>query len=131
MIGSKIEIITYIVVGLLTLCIELGIFLLLRSAGVSAYLSAIVSYTLPFIFNYIAHCLLTFKTTPSSASVVRYFIVLVVNTVIHTGLFWIGSHWLGLTANSAKLGATALSAILNYFMQKYFTFGWVQQRSSA
>lgn len=129
MVDSKNEVIMYIVVGLLTFCIEIGVFVLLRIIGVSANLSAIISFTLPFFFNYIAHCLLTFKTTPTFASVFRYGIVLLLNAVTHTAVFWIGMHLLGLPPNSAKLAAMLLSSVLIFFMQKHFTYDFDQQRN--
>ena len=114
--------IVFLLVGIVTLAIELGSFYLLSLWGMPHDAAAALSFLVPSFFNYYGHCLLTFGKSPSLASAARYAASVGINGVIHMSAFAVANHVLLFEPLWAKLAAMAVSIASNFCVQKFFTF---------
>lgn len=119
-----ISFVKYGIVGILGLVVDLGIFYLLNKVlGVNYVVSNFISSTLAVIHNFILNSYFTFKVTNHKRKRFLYFyVVALVGMAISTGLLALMIDVLKLDSMIAKMIAIFIVAILQFFINKKFTF---------
>lgn len=132
------EFIKYGVVGVVGLAIEWGVYFLLRDVLDFHYLIAhIVGSVLAITNNFVLNSYFTFKTTDQiKKRAIYYFGIAAVGIIVSSTLLpifvrlinmiWVNIELFELSEKSiqniAKLMATVIVTLLQFFLNKYFTF---------
>ncbi|NNC13046.1 GtrA family protein [Planctomonas sp. JC2975] len=123
-------IVRYLVVGGLSFVIDFGLLALFEEVfHWQTWIATAVAFLLSVIFNYIAQRTYSFDSnTPHGKTLVRYVILLAFNTVATSVIVSLGAKT-PLTWAGAKIVATGMTTLWNYFVFKYWIFASRRLRS--
>lgn len=113
----------YLVVGGLSFLFDVGVLWLLHNAfGVPLTIATPVAFLLSFAVTYTLQRTVAFRASDGiTPSVLRYTILVVVNTVATTGIVW-ASDEIGFPWIVGKVAAVVATTIWNYFAYRYWVF---------
>lgn len=117
------EIIRFGVVGAIATGLQYGIYVVFVDAvHVKAVPSALISYGISFVFNYILSSYFTFRKKPSTGNMIGFMASHAVNMGLQTGIVAIFKGIIGNTL--ALLPALGICIPLNYLMVRYVFNRW-------
>lgn len=113
----------YVAIGGLSFLIDFGLVALLHEvAGLPVWLAAAAGFLASFVFNYFLQRMFSFGSrTPHGGALVRYSLLVGVNTLITVGIVTL----LDLTVVGWAVGkvfATIVTTFGNYFAYRYWVF---------
>jgi putative flippase GtrA len=113
----------YLFVGGLAFLFDIGVLWLLHDVfGVPLPISTPAAFLLSFVFTYTLQRTVAFRASDGVApSVVRYAILVAVNTVATTAIVW-AADAVGLPWIVGKIAAVVATTIWNYFVYRYWVF---------
>jgi putative flippase GtrA len=122
----------YLVVGGLSFIFDFGVLWLLHDVfGVPLPISTPVAFLLSFVVTYTLQRTVAFRSSQGVApSVVRYSILVAINTVATTLIVW-GADALGFPWATGKVVAVVATVIWNYFAYRYWVFPTQDPRSAS
>ena len=112
------------IVGVIAFAIDYGLlYVFTEFAGIYYLVSALLSYSISTIFNYIASVRWVFNVSDEHSGT-RNFIVFIIFSVIGLGInqliMWLGVDRLHLYNMLVKIGATAIVMVYNFITRKLF-----------
>lgn len=112
------------IVGVIAFAIDYGLlYVFTEYAGLYYLVSALLSYSISTVFNYIASVRWVFSVSDKHSGT-RNFIIFIVFSVIGLGInqliMWLGVNQLHLYYMLVKIGATAIVMIYNFITRKLF-----------
>lgn len=115
------QFLTYLLVGVLTTIVDIGSMQIMLSLGYPTTLAATVGFMLGLAFNYVTHQRVTFRADHSTATLLRFGVLVAVNYLltllcVHAGEYWLDS------ALAGKLLSLPLVTINGFFSGKYWVF---------
>lgn len=115
----------YGVVGVIGLFVDLGLFFLLHKvAGVNYLIANFVSSTVAVIHNFILNSYFTFNVTDNKIKrFVSFYLVALVGMGISSLLLALMISIMAMNAMIAKVITIFIVAVVQYFVNKKFTFG--------
>jgi putative flippase GtrA len=114
----------YLVVGGLSFCVDIGIFVLLQSVGVPVIPASITSFITATGANYLLSTTLAFQSGRFRRHIelVRFLSVVLVGLVLNTGFVWLFVYPLEVHPTVAKIVAVPIVLGWNYFGRRLLVF---------
>lgn len=114
----------YLVVGGFSFLFDVGVLWLLHDViGVSLPIATPTAFLLSFAVTYTLQRTVAFRSSDGVApSVLRYTLLVIVNTVATTLIVWAGDA-LGMPWIIGKVASVVATTIWNYFAYRYWVFG--------
>tara|TARA_R110000851_G_scaffold333320_1_gene512106 strand:+ start:4490 stop:4858 length:369 start_codon:yes stop_codon:yes gene_type:complete len=119
MIASQFSI--YILVGIVSALIDVGLMQLLISFGLHHLIAASCGFFVGLIVNFLLHSRITFKEDYSHSMLARYITVVLANYVLVLIVIQIFNSWLSMPI-VGKLFSLPLVALNGFFLSKYWIY---------
>jgi putative flippase GtrA len=121
LLRSRRQLLTYLLGGVLSALIDVGLMQLLIWSGSGHVAAASAGFAAGLMFNYLFHAGVTFTAAPSGASLARYLTVVAANYLLTLACVSLAVH-LGLAAVAGKLVSLPLVAANGYVLGKRWIF---------
>lgn len=115
------QFIVYILVGISSAVIDVGLMKLLNMSGVHYLLAANVGFVAGLSANFLLHSRLTFKTSYSHSALTRYISVVLVNYLLTMLCVTIFHNWLGMPV-LGKVISLPIISINGFLLSKYWIY---------
>ncbi len=114
----------YFLSGCLALAVHLAVLaLLVELFATPAVIATAAGFAVGLVVNYaIQHAWVFGVAGAHERYFVRYVLITIVTFVLNIGLFWVGHHVIGLWYPVAQIVATGIVFILNFGINKLYTF---------
>ena len=118
----------YLVVGLLSAAVDVGVMAFLIYLGAAYQLATSVGFVTGLLFNYLSHSHVTFRSELTAASMIRYIIIVVLNYTLTLG-FVAASVRLMENPLLGKVASLPIVAVLGYLFGRSWIFRRGAQRT--
>lgn len=115
------QFITYILVGILSAVIDVGLMKLLTVLGMHYLLAANVGFGVGLSANFLMHSRLTFKTSFSNTALTRYIAIVLVNYLITMLCINIVHNWLNMPV-LGKIISLPIISVNGFLLSKYWVY---------
>lgn len=112
---------TYVLVGLVSALVDIGLMQLANKIGVHYLLSATFGFVSGLVLNFILHTRLTFGAKYSYGNATRYLFVVFVNYLLTLFLVLLFQSWF-LMALLGKVVSLPLVAVNGFLLSKYWIY---------
>lgn len=122
-LGETWQFVKFGLTGVMNTLVDYTVFLMLSYLSVNIYLSQVVAYSCGMLNSYVVNRSWTFKSRKSffSVQMLRFVVVNLSLLVISLGVLWLGSQ-LGYNKFISKLGATAVTLVVGFIVNRFWVF---------
>jgi putative flippase GtrA len=124
MASLTMQFLLYLVVGGLSFCVDIGVFVLLQAGAVPVIPASITGFVAATGANYVLSTWLAFQAGRfrRSVEVARFLGVVLVGLALNTGFVWLFVYPLGVHPTVAKIVAVPLVLVWNYLGRRILVF---------
>ena len=115
------QILTFLVVGVLSAVIDVGLMKLLLVQGAPVVTATTVAFVVGLVFNLCCHARFTFASRLDAGTVARYLCVVALNYAITLGCVQ-GALGVGVDPLWGKLVALFIAPVIGFLCSKYWVF---------
>jgi putative flippase GtrA len=114
----------YLIVGGLSFCVDVGVFVLLHAGAVPVIPASIASFIAATAANYVLSTRLAFQAGRfrRAVEVTRFVGVVLVGLALNTGFVWLFVYALGVQPTVAKIAAVPMVLAWNYLGRRILVF---------
>lgn len=115
------QFLVYVSIGVLSALLDIAVMEGLIRGGVFYGTAVSAGFVAGLVFNYLCHAKVTFGSTSSVASAIKYGIVVSVNYLITMLFVTVSHHWLG-NVLAGKIVSLPVISIIGFLLGRYWIF---------
>ena len=111
----------FVIVGCLSAMIDVGLMQMLIAAGIHYGIAASLGFSISLIFNYVCQARLTFKSVTSTATILRFGCLVVMNYLLTMAFVICSQHFFD-QALIGKFLSLPVIAVNSFLWSRYWVF---------